>query len=848
MSSSKRQKSKNSKKSPVIPITRGIIINKSIPQWLWFAISFIGCFIVSQQFQIVYNSLDDSWNHAVANATIKGYNFADRFIFTYGPAWFFEHHIYHPQLYYIFLLSNTLTSIVFAIFVINGRRKILSLLFLLWVYLIQNFDYGSREYFYYFFLILLMHRLAVSFNKLTMQNVLILLWLAFMSFTKFSFFLMIFPVFILIDITNIMTKKYSFPLIFSAYWACLISVFIILRQNILTLFSFYKNSLQVSTGYSTTMQCSLDVAGVTQTYILIGMLLFFAMASIVELFRHTKELKIINLSQPVALSMALVWMLFILFKAGYVRCGRQGLNTQIVFVALMIYILLIYFDRIKGYFIVCFICLITTCFILLPEQNIFDVNLALKNLSTLTFRKQSLDREFAQVKNSLNANIPIPKEASVDSYNWDLTELILGGYNYDPRPVPQTYSSYTPKLQNIDSAYLIKNKTNYVILNIGDIDQRYPTIALGKSLIDMYLYYDVNNYCIIGYGPHVILKRRETPRIKETIDTFSTEFAAGKVFTLPEQKSDFREAYIEFKPTLLGKIKNFLLHEDISWIEVTTEAGSAYKFRFIPTVSNNGFLLSPVLLSTGDYVLYKDAGKIRTIKIYSERSSMFNAMIKIKLNDFNVTGAAENALNCNYNELLAALSGGMLNVGYNLIQQGRLDSASKVFNSILANAQGRPVAHLHNYMGMVYLKQNKPKEAEQEFNTEISLNLEKEEAYFQLGVLYIQINAYDKSLHAWENVIALNSKNADAYNNMGVCYINSNIDIKKAQECFEKSVELNPDNIQGYFNVLICAQRNNDNGAFFKYLKLLLQKGINSNDIKAKGINIPEDMLKKIIS
>ncbi len=145
-----------------------------------------------------------------------------------------------------------------------------------------------------------------------------------------------------------------------------------------------------------------------------------------------------------------------------------------------------------------------------------------------------------------------------------------------------------------------------------------------------------------------------------------------------------------------------------------------------------------------------------------------------------------------------------------LIQNGKLDDAEKILNEVKEKTAGTNVPHLHNYFGILYTKKNMNKEAEQEFNTEISLNLVKEESYFNLGLLYIQTKEYDKAVIVLDSTISIGPKNADAYSTLGVCYANYKKDFTNALTCFEKVVELNPNFTQGYFNILICAINSNN--------------------------------------
>ena len=188
----------------------------------------------------------------------------------------------------------------------------------------------------------------------------------------------------------------------------------------------------------------------------------------------------------------------------------------------------------------------------------------------------------------------------------------------------------------------------------------------------------------------------------------------------------------------------------------------------------------------------------------------------------------------------------MVSAANDPLQNGRLEEAGKILLTVEEKTHGMAVPHLHNYLGMLYVKENKPEDAAKEFNMEIALNLQKEEAFFNLGMLYFQNKDYDRAITCWDSTVSIDPKNADAYNNIGVCYLNFKKDNTKGMTYFEKAVELNPNYTQGYFNILVCAQNNNDEQSMIKYTRILLDKGTSINDIKAKGINISDALLQKI--
>ncbi len=180
-----------------------------------------------------------------------------------------------------------------------------------------------------------------------------------------------------------------------------------------------------------------------------------------------------------------------------------------------------------------------------------------------------------------------------------------------------------------------------------------------------------------------------------------------------------------------------------------------------------------------------------------------------------------------------------------LVQNDKVEECEKVIDRIKAKMQERPVAKFHVYQGLFYLKKNRPDKAILEFEKEIDLNLQKDEAYFQLGLLYAREEKIDSAIIAWEKTVSLNSGNIDAYANLGVCYLNFRKDLNKAEGCWNRTVQLNPDYGPGYLNLLIICQNRKDDAGMLKYLRLALQKGISPEEIRKSGITISDELLRK---
>jgi len=187
----------------------------------------------------------------------------------------------------------------------------------------------------------------------------------------------------------------------------------------------------------------------------------------------------------------------------------------------------------------------------------------------------------------------------------------------------------------------------------------------------------------------------------------------------------------------------------------------------------------------------------------------------------------------------------MLSEAHDLYQNGKTGEAKNILLTIEEKTNGK-IPHLHSYLGMIYAKDSMPADAEKEFKMEIGLSLQKEEAFFNLGLLYYNRKEFANAITSWDSTLAINPKNSDAMNNIGVCYLNFDHLQGKAAQYFEKVIQINPDFMQAYYNLLACAQSMNDETILIKYTRILLSKGVSVNDIKARGINLSDALLQKI--
>ncbi len=84
-------------------------------------------------------------------------------------------------------------------------------------------------------------------------------------------------------------------------------------------------------------------------------------------------------------------------------------------------------------------------------------------------------KSFDNIRNDVEDLSLIPKESSTDSMPWDITDIPANGLRYRPRPIIQSYSAYTPSLQELNRKHFLgKRAPSYLVISAKSIDGRNP--------------------------------------------------------------------------------------------------------------------------------------------------------------------------------------------------------------------------------------------------------------------------------------------------------------------------------------------------------------------------------------
>jgi hypothetical protein len=232
-----------------------------------------------------------------------------------------------------------------------------------------------------------------------------------------------------------------------------------------------------------------------------------------------------------------------------------------------------------------------------------------------------LDAEFNNTLKNLGAKAKFPLfEGTTDIYSYNQSDLIASGNNWNPRPIFQSYSVYTPSLVLKNKNHLLgESAPDNVIFAVEPIDSRIPSIEDGASWPVLLTRYQPgaleNDFLYLHKKP---LTAKGSAVGESFIGKGSYSFASA--VPVPSD-SALIFAEISIKQTAIGKLINLLYKPSQLQISLNLENGTTRTYRIISGMANSGLLISPLIENTAEFAfLYGGAGywsdkKVKTFSI-----------------------------------------------------------------------------------------------------------------------------------------------------------------------------------------------------------------------------------------
>ena len=199
-----------------------------------------------------------------------------------------------------------------------------------------------------------------------------------------------------------------------------------------------------------------------------------------------------------------------------------------------------------------------------------------------------------------------PLAGPSDIYPVDQAFLIAAGFDWDPRPILQSYSVYTPALLQQNREHLTGSRTpEHILFKIGPTDNRLASLDDSSSwpiLLTSYQFERFDN----GFAVLTKQPSSYSPRFDKLVEI---EADFGRAIELP-QDVDLLWANIDLVPSLKGRAQELFYKLSPLTIRLKFTSGDTREFRYIPGIGTEGFLISPWVGDTLDFVsLISRAGR-----------------------------------------------------------------------------------------------------------------------------------------------------------------------------------------------------------------------------------------------
>ena len=549
------------------------------------------------------NPLDPSWVLGVNYAVSKGWVFGRDFMFTFGPFASIYSRGYHPATDDLMIFGAAYLAILYMAAVLYLARAstwyVVAILVTITLFLSISADTLLLSYalviaIFTFKTAPLILQSSVARYQLTIFTAILFSGFGLYPLIKGTLFVLYFAVSLCSIAIFFYYRKWltgavvSIAILFSSFYFWSFS-----GQSLVNLPGYFLSMSEIISGYSEAMMISGNTLEIF-AYLLVSLVLVITILKI-------------DVHRILRLYLGCVYLiyLFIAFKSGFVRHDAHALiSANALLYSGMLLFLVAPIQNLKLSSAISLIGSLFIGFHYLTFSGAITVltNTYLDGAAGLITRYQAEKGYIQEYENSLN-QIKIRSqfpalEGSVDSIPIDQAKLISNGYDWQPRPIFQSYAAYNPTLATRNYNYLLGSKApENIIFNVMTIDDRYPSLDDGLSWPLL-----ISNYHLIKeVGDFIFLKKNEGINISDSRRLLlDSEYVIGQKATIPKNNG-LVFMQLDIEPTFVGRLLNIFLKSSELRLMVNLKGGSVKNYRIIPSMAKTGFILSPLIENSVDF-------------------------------------------------------------------------------------------------------------------------------------------------------------------------------------------------------------------------------------------------------
>jgi hypothetical protein len=581
---------------------------ENLSMWIYATCIFILGFQVPN---LHPSGMDESWNAVLAYGFEKGWHFGKDLIFTYGPWGWLE----NPEITRGTLLLKILWEILF-----NGllAAAVITTAYSFsktsrWFFLISSlfFIRVFPDTAVYLLAIILLSGWCLNQRLGSFLSYFTIIALAFLAEMKVTLGIMIVSGIGVIIITSILERNIRRVALCLAIFIISCAFFWkVAGQNWSDIFTFLLASKEISGGYQNAMGLTPESGAFMLGIVVVLLNVLTLLYGIWEQRIHVVRVGTVFI---LLIVYALVW------KHSFIRADGHVLALFSIAPMLSIYGVELLKLPVwwRSTYILTIIFSGTAIFLLNPGMFSNPIDLIYQNLKSQiggglhSFNEakgsgMGCNQKMQELHNALG-------DSSVDVISYEQGDVISAGLNYRCRPVPQSYSAYTPLLmQKNADFYKSQSAPNAVLFRLQTIDARVPMMDDSIALMEL-----VKKYTYEGEVEGFALFKKKSgissSQEKSMDDVFRKEVHLWEDIPIPNTSAPIW-IKINSKLSWIGKIRSILFETPNLCISVKNAEGKEDHFRVVPEMAKTGFLLSPWITTTDEFVTFAQTGTGKTVQ------------------------------------------------------------------------------------------------------------------------------------------------------------------------------------------------------------------------------------------
>ncbi len=284
-----------------------------------------------------------------------------------------------------------------------------------------------------------------------------------------------------------------------------------------------------------------------------------------------------------------------------------------------------------------FIALLAVFFFNLNLKNVYyptqlSVDNKLANFYTFFSELKSIKEEAKKEteKNLKKSVLPTSilheiKEHTVDIYPWYYTQVPANGLNWKPRPIVQSYASYTATLDHMNAKHFREGKGADFLIWKFDSSMQTPYGGTYQSIDFRHLLNDepqtllelMSNYERVKQTETYYLyrKRSSSLQFQSELQPLETGYL-NMWIQLPKYDAQVLRLKLFLNRSWLQVLKSLLYKDEQFWIQYRMKNGAIHQYRIVPKSAQQGLWLEPYL------TLGRHSQNIEAVRILGSNSKL----------------------------------------------------------------------------------------------------------------------------------------------------------------------------------------------------------------------------------